>query len=171
MAIHSDEFAGIGWIDRLNALIGRAVSWLTLAMVLVTVATVLLRYVFSLGWIWMQESVTWMHAAIFMLGAAWALRTGDHVRVDIFYKKLTPRRQAVVDFLGSLLLLLPFCGYIAFEAWPYVSQSYLLNETSREASGLPAVWLLKSIIIVAALQIALQGLSEMVRALHRWRAH
>jgi TRAP-type mannitol/chloroaromatic compound transport system permease small subunit len=170
MAADSDQFAGIAWIDRANSLIGRAVSWLTLAMVLVTVAIVLLRYVFSIGWIWIQESVTWMHAAVFMLGAAWALRTGDHVRVDIFYKKMPPRGQALVDLLGSLLLLLPFCGFILYEAWPYVLQSFELGETSREASGLAAIWLLKSVILIAAAQIALQGVSELVRAWRRWLA-
>jgi TRAP-type mannitol/chloroaromatic compound transport system permease small subunit len=170
VATESDQIAGIAWIDNANALIGRAVSWLTLAMVLITVAVVLLRYVFSVGWIWIQESITWMHAAVFMLGAAWALRSGDHVRVDIFYKKMHSRSRALVDLLGSLLLLLPFCGFILYEAWPYVLQSFELRETSREASGLPALWLLKAVILIAAAQIALQGISEMVRAWRRWKA-
>lgn len=163
--------AGIEWIDRLNKAVGRAVSWLTLAMVLVTFVVVVLRYVFSVGWIWIQESITWMHAAIFMLGAASALRSGDHVRVDVFYKNMTPRSQAQVDFFGSLLFLLPLCGFIVFEAWPYVLQSFQIRETSREASGLPAVWILKSIILIAAAQIALQGVSEMARAWRRWKAN
>lgn len=165
----SDTFTGIRWIDRSNAAIGRAVSWLTLVMVLVTVAIVLLRYVFSVGWIWIQETVTWMHAAVFMLGAAWTLRCGDHVRVDVFYKKMAPRTQAIVDMAGSALFLLPLCGFILFESWSYVAQSFTAGETSREGSGLGMIWLLKAIILVAVAQIALQGLSEFVRAWRRWR--
>ena len=162
--------AGIAWIDRANALIGRAVSWLTLAMVLVTAAIVLLRYVFSIGWIWIQESTTWMHAAVFMLGAAWTLRHGDHVRVDVFYKKMSVGNQALVDLLGSLLFLLPLCGFILFESWPYVAQSFSAGETSREGSGLGSIWILKSIILLAAAQIALQGVSELIRAWRQLRA-
>lgn len=161
---------GIVWIDRLNTAIGKAMSWLTLAMVLITFLIVVLRYGFSIGWIWAQESITWMHAATFMLGAAWALRSGDHVRVDVLYKKMSARGQAQVDFFGSLLFLLPLCGFIFFESWPYVQQSFQIGESSREASGLSAVWILKSIILIAALQIALQGLSEMCRAWRRWKS-
>jgi TRAP-type mannitol/chloroaromatic compound transport system permease small subunit len=164
----SNGARGIDWIDRANEWVGRTVAWLTLAMVVVTFAVVVLRYVFSVGWIWIQESVTWMHAAVFMLGAAWALRTGDHVRVDIFYRRCSSRAQAAIDLVGSLLLLLPFCGYIAYEAAPYVAQSFAVRESSREASGLAAVWLLKGVILLAALQLALQGLSEAVRAARRW---
>jgi TRAP-type mannitol/chloroaromatic compound transport system permease small subunit len=164
----SPNSSGLAWVDRCNAWIGRATAWLTLAMVVLTFTIVVLRYIFSVGWIWIQESVTWMHAAVFMLGAAWALRTGDHVRVDIFYRRFTPRVQAAVDLVGSLLLLLPFCGYIAYEAAPYVAQSFAVRESSREASGLAAVWLLKGVILLAALQLALQGFSEAVRAARRW---
>ncbi len=169
MAQNPDTVVGILWIDRTNAVIGRAVSWLTLAMVLVAVSIVLLRYVFSIGWIWIQESLTWMHAAVFMLGVAWTLRCGDHVRVDVFYKKMTPRKQAIVDMAGSACFLLPLCGFILFESWPYVEQSFTVGETSREGSGLGMIWVLKAIILVAAAQIALQGLSEFVRAWRRWK--
>jgi TRAP-type mannitol/chloroaromatic compound transport system permease small subunit len=161
--------AGLHWIDRLSAAVGRLVAWLTLVMVVGTVVIVLLRYLLDSGFIWMQESVTWMHAAVFMLGAAWALRTGDHVRVDVFYKQMTPRRQGWVDLLGTLFLLLPLCGYIFFESLPYVQQSWEIGERSREASGLPGLFLLKTLIPLTALLLALQGASDMVRATRRIR--
>jgi TRAP-type mannitol/chloroaromatic compound transport system permease small subunit len=161
--------AGIDWIDWLSAAVGRLVAWLTIVMVAGTFLIVLLRYLLDAGFIWMQESVTWMHAAVFMLGAAWALRSGDHVRVDVFYKTMTPRGQGWVDLLGTLLLLLPMCGYIFFESLPYVAQSWEFGERSREASGLPGLFLLKSLIPLTALLLALQGLSDMVRAARRIR--
>lgn len=157
------------WIDRLSAAVGRLVAWLTIVMVIGTVLIVLLRYLFDTGFIWMQESVTWMHAAVFMLGAAWALRSGDHVRVDIFYKQMTPRYQGWVDLLGTLFFLLPLCGYIFFESLPYVQQSWEIAERSREASGLPGLFLLKTLIPLTALLLALQGVSDMVRAARRIR--
>jgi TRAP-type mannitol/chloroaromatic compound transport system permease small subunit len=167
--VASDTTPGLDWIDRLSVAVGRVVAWLTLAMVVVTFLIVLLRYLFGLGFIWMQESVTWMHATIFMLGAAWALRSGDHVRVDVFYKKMSPRRQGWVDLLGTLLLLLPMCGYIFFESLPYVQQSWEIRERSREASGLPGLFLLKTLIPLTALLLALQGVSDLVRAARRIR--
>ena len=167
--VASDGTRGLDWIDRLSIGVGRVVAWLTLIMVASTFLIVLLRYLFDLGFIWMQESVTWMHAAVFMLGAAWALRTGDHVRVDVFYKKMSPRNQGWVDLLGTLLFLLPMCGYIFFESLPYVQQSWEIGERSREASGLPGLFLLKTLIPLTALLLALQGVSDLVRAARRIR--
>lgn len=165
---HSDT-PGIAWLDALSTGVGIAVSWLTGAMVLLTFVIVALRYLFDTGFIWMQESVTWMHAAIFMLGAAYALRTGDHVRVDVFYKKMPRRRQGWVDLLGTLLFLLPLCGYVFFESLPYVQQSWQIGERSREASGLPGLYLLKSLIPLTAALLALQGVSDIARAWRRIR--
>jgi TRAP-type mannitol/chloroaromatic compound transport system permease small subunit len=139
-------------------------------MVIVTFSVAVLRYAFDIGWIWLQESVTWMHAAVFLLGAAWALRSGDHVRVDVLYKKLSGRGRAWIDLLGSLLLLLPFCTFVFIDSWSYVAQSFASREGSREAAGLAAVYLLKSLILIAMLSIALQGLSEARRAWQELRA-
>jgi TRAP-type mannitol/chloroaromatic compound transport system permease small subunit len=160
---------GVAAIDALTAGIGKAVGWLTLAMVAATVVVVVMRYGFDQGWLWLQESITWMHGFVFMLGAAWALRTGDHVRVDIFYKKLPARGQALVDLTGTLLLLLPLCGYILWESVPYVLQSAQVRETSREAGGMRELWLLKAIIPLATTLLILQGLSEATRAWRCWR--
>jgi TRAP-type mannitol/chloroaromatic compound transport system permease small subunit len=146
--------------DGLNERIGRAVAWLTLGMVLVTFAVVVLRYVFNVGWIAMQESVTYMHALVFLLGAAYTLRHDGHVRVDIFYRKMGPRAQAWVDLLGALLLLTPVCIAIIWVSWGYVASSWSLLEGSRETGGLPGVFLLKSTILAMAGLMILQGLSQ-----------
>ena len=152
-------------IDRLNAAIGRSVAWFCLFVVAVQFAVVVLRYVFGIGSIWLSESIIYAHAALFMLAAAWTLREGGHVRVDVFYADASPRTRALVDLGGSLLLLLPFMLVLAWFALPYVARSWAILETSPETSGIPAVFLLKTLIPVFALLMALQGVAQAIRAL------
>ena len=130
------------------ALSGKAIAWLTLVMVLLTFTIVVLRYGFNMGWIWLQESLTYLHVAVFSVVAAWALQQDGHVRVDIFYAGMTPKNRARVDLLGTLIFLIPFCVFILVISWPYVANSWKLLESSREAGGLPLVFLLKSLIMV-----------------------
>ena len=119
-----DRGAPQNLFDRISNLTGRATAWLTLIMVLLTTIIVVMRYVFDVGLIWMQESVTWMHAAVFMVGAAYTLLHEEHVRVDIFYRNMSPRRRALVDFLGVQLFLLPLCGFLAWMAWDFAAVSW-----------------------------------------------
>jgi TRAP-type mannitol/chloroaromatic compound transport system permease small subunit len=156
-------------LDAFARMTGHAVAWLTLAMVLTAIAVVILRYGFGIGLIWLQESVTWMHAAVFMLGAAWTLGQDGHVRVDILYRGWPARRQALVDLAGTVFLLLPTCGYLLYESLPYVASSWRVLERSREAGGLPALYLLKSVIPLMAALLALQGVAEALRAIGRLR--
>jgi TRAP-type mannitol/chloroaromatic compound transport system permease small subunit len=153
-------------IDRLNGEIGRAVAWLALFVVLAQFLVVMLRYGFGVGSIWLTESIIYGHAALFMLAAAWTLREGGHVRVDVFYADASPRRKAQVELAGALLLLLPFMLVLAWLSLPYVSRSWAIFETSRETSGIPAVFLLKTLIPLFALTMALQGVSQAIRAVH-----
>jgi TRAP-type mannitol/chloroaromatic compound transport system permease small subunit len=156
--------ATAGAIDRLVAVIGRAVIWLSLAVVLVQFAVVVLRYAFGVGSIWLSESVIYGHAAMFMLAAAWTLQENGHVRVDVFYSDASSRTKALVDLLGALLLLLPFMAVIIWFALPYVARSWTVFERSRESSGLPFVYLLKTLIPLFALLMALQGIAQAIRA-------
>ena len=153
-------------IDRLSELTGRLTAWLTLAMVLVTCLVVILRYVFDIGFIWLQESVTWMHAVVFMLGAAYTLEREEHVRVDVFYRRFGERGRAVVDLLGVVVFLLPLCGWIGWSSWDFVATSWRIGEASRESGGLPypMVPLLKSVLVVMPAALALQGLSLGLRS-------
>ncbi|MBN2887083.1 MAG: TRAP transporter small permease subunit [Chromatiaceae bacterium] len=147
------------WVRRL----GEAVAWFSLAMVLVTFAVVVLRYVFDLGWIALQESVTYMHGALFMLGIAYTLKRDGHVRVDIFYQRLSRRARAWIDLGGTLLLLLPVAMLILWYGWDYVAESWRVREASREAGGLPGVYLLKSLILLMPLLLLVQGLALAAR--------
>ena len=153
--------------DRISGITGRIIAWLTLAMVLLTTVIVVMRYAFDAGFIWMQESVTWMHAAVFMVGAAYTLLHEEHVRVDIFYRKMNDRGRAIVDLVGVVIFLLPLCGFIALMAYDFAAVSWSIGETSREPGGLPypMIPLLKSLVVVMPLAVALQGVSMMLRAL------
>ncbi|HEY4919355.1 MAG TPA: TRAP transporter small permease subunit [Xanthobacteraceae bacterium] len=151
-------------IDRLTAAIGRAVTWCLIGMVVVQVIVVLMRYVLGLGSIWFSETILYAHATLLMGAAAWTLQQGGHVRVDIFYASASPRTRALVDLLGAILLLLPFVGVLAWFALPYVARSWAILERSPEASGLPLVFLLKTLILLFALLLGLQGIAQAAKA-------
>ena len=155
------------FLDKVSLATGHAASWLTLLMVLVTFVIVVLRYAFDFGVIWLQESLTWMHAAVFMLGAAYTLHCDEHVRVDIFYRDMSDRHKAFVNLSGVLIFLFPLCGFFIYESLDYVSSAWTFSEGSRNAGGLPypAVPLLKSILLLMPIAVALQGLSMLLRSL------
>ncbi len=155
------------WLDGISEWTGRVIAWLTLGMVLVTFLIVVLRYAFNLGWIAMQESVLYMHATVFMLGAAYTLRHDQHVRVDIFYRRMGLRGRALVDLAGTLLLLIPVCLFILDSSLDYVREAWAIREASPEAGGLPWVYLLKTLIPLMAALLLLQGVSMALRALLR----
>jgi TRAP-type mannitol/chloroaromatic compound transport system permease small subunit len=152
-------------IDRLTTAIGRAVAWLALVIVLLQFALVVARYLFGLGSIWLSEAVIYGHAALFMGAAAWTLRAGRHVRVDVFYAEASPRARAMIDLVGTLLLLLPFALVLVWLSLPYAARSWAILERSQEASGLPLVFVLKTLIPLFALLMALQGIAQAIRAL------
>ena len=147
------------FLDAFSIRVGHAVSWLTLLMVLVTFVIVVLRYVFGTGLIWLQESLTWMHAAVFMLGAAYTLQQEEHVRVDIFYRKMSDKQRAWVNLLGVLIFVFPMCAFFVYESIDYVAASWSIREVSRNSGGLPypAVPLLKSVLVIMPVAVALQG--------------
>jgi TRAP-type mannitol/chloroaromatic compound transport system permease small subunit len=154
--------------DAANERIGVSIAWLALALVLVAFTVVLMRYVFGVGSVKMQESIVYMHAIVFMAAAGYTLLHNGHVRCDIFYAAASPRRRALIDLIGVVIFLLPTCALIAWAAWPYVAQAWAVREGSQEGSlGIPGVFLLKSIILVFAAVVALQGIALAIRsALH-----
>lgn len=149
-------------IEALNARFGQACAWLTLFLVLGTAVVVVLRYGFGIGAIALQEAVMYAHALVFMGAAAWTLQRGGHVRVDIFYQKFPQPRQALVDLLGHLFLLLPVCLFLAWNSWDYVASSWATREVSSEAGGLAFVYLQKSIILVLLVSLILQALADII---------
>ncbi len=152
-------------IDRLTTAVGRTVAWLALAIVLLQFTLVVARYLFGLGSIWLTETVIYAHATLFTLAAAWTLRAGGHVRVDVFYAEASPRSKAIIDLAGSLLLLLPFAAVLIWLSVPYAARSWAVLERSQETSGLPLVYALKTLIPLFAVMMALQGIAQAIRAL------
>ena len=151
-------------LDHIAERTGYGAAWLALALVLLTFGVVVLRYLFDFGSIAMQEAVLYLHASLFLLGAAYTLKVDGHVRVDIFYRHLSVRARALVDLLGALLLLLPVCGFLLWISWDYVATAWALHEGSRETGGLPYVYLLKTLIPIAAGLLILQGISQALRS-------
>ena len=153
----------VQYIDNFTDWSGRLLAWLGLAMALVTATIVVMRYGFSIGSIMAQELVTYMHGTLFLLGAGYALKNGAHVRVDIFYRNFSPRTQAWVNSLGAIIFLMPLCLFIVASSIDYVGESWAIKEISPEPGGIPAVYLLKTLVPVMALNLLLQGLAETLR--------
>ena len=151
-------------IDRITAAVGRIATWCALYVVLAEFAVVVLRYALGFGSIRLQESVLYAHAGLFMLAAAWTLQTDGHVRVDIFYARATAHARAAIDLLGAIVFLLPFAAVLFALTLPYVERSWHIFEASPQPSGLPFVYLLKTVILAFAALIGLQGLAQALRA-------
>jgi len=150
-------------IDNLNEYIGRGVAWVALIMVLVQFAVVIMRYVFSIGFIPMQESIWYMHGILFMCGAGYTLLHDGHVRVDILYREASAKRKALVDMIGALVFLVPLCILTMWLSWSYVINSWKTLEGSTEISGLPLIFLYKTVIWVFAILLGLQGVAMAIR--------
>lgn len=159
----------IHWLDAPARGVDRLLAPLVGLLVALCFGLVLARYLFSAGSIAAQEALQWLHSLVFLLGAAGTLRVNKHVRVDVFYQRLTPRGQALVDLLGHLFLLLPFAAFMLWMSLDYVGASWSLREGSRDPGGLPGVFLLKSVIPLAAGLLAVQGIAELLRCWQRWR--
>ena len=152
-------------IDRTNELIGRAVAWLALLMVLVQVIVVIMRYVFGISVLAMQESIWYMHAIVFLVAAGYTLLHDGHVRVDILYGNVSRRGKALIDFFGVIAILLPVCVMVFWVSWPYVLAAWKVKEGSIEVSGIQGVYLLKTCILLFAVTVAAQGVSLAIKSL------
>jgi TRAP-type mannitol/chloroaromatic compound transport system permease small subunit len=166
MSLRPGVFGTIAdFLDGFSDLTGRAVAWLTPAMVVLSFAVVITRYFFGANTTALKDTVMYMHATLFLLGAAYALNKGAHVRVDILHRSMSMRHKAWVEAIGCIIFLLPFCGLIAFSSWNYVLQSWQVSEGARDSNGLPLVYLLKSLLPLAATTLALQGIADTCHSL------
>lgn len=154
-------------LDKINRQVGRVVMWAALAMVLVQFGIVLLRYVFGFTSIFINETVLYLHASLFMLGAGYTLLMEGHVRVDIFYTPLSSRHKAMVDIFGHLCLMLPALAILLYYSWPSVRRAWSILEGPISVGGVPASFLLKSLIPAFCVLLLVQGLSALIRDLIR----
>ena len=144
---------------------GKICSWFVALMVLVTCLVVVMRYGLDMGSVFLQDVVLYLHGGLFLLGAAFALKRGAHVRVDIFYRNFSTSKKALVDLLGNLIFLQPICWTILLYSLGYVEFSWRIMEVSPEPDGLPFVYVQKSLLIVVAILLALQSISEILKSL------
>ena len=152
-------------VDGLNEWVGRVTSWLVLSMVINTFLVATLRYGFNLGWVWLQELYVWMHGTTIMVAAGYTFLHDGHVRVDIVYQAISRRAKAWVNLIGTIFLLFPTLAAVIWVAWPYVMLSWHRLETSREAGGMPGLFLWKTTILVFCALMFLQGLALICRSL------
>lgn len=161
-------------INQFTTRVGQIISWLTLLLVFLVMTVVISRYLLGVGSIAIQESISYVHGIIFMLGLAFTLQNGGHVRVDIFYREFSVRRKALVNLMGTILFLLPFCGLILFGSWDYVMASWSIKETSSETGGIAALYLLKTLMIAMPVTLAMQGVAQIIESilvLNKERSH
>ena len=150
-------------INTITETIGRLTSWLTVAMVATVLVVVVTRYFLQIGSIALQESVTYLHCMVFMLGLAYTLKHDGHVRVDIIYRGYSVKTKALVNLVGGVLFLLPLCCVLFFVSWDYVLASWAIKETSSENNGLPFLYVLKSLMLTMPVLLFSQGLAETVK--------
>ena len=153
------------WLSMISTFIGRLAAWLVLFMTLMQFIVVIMRYVFSYGSIQMQESIWYMHGLLFMLGAAYTLVKDGHVRLDVFYRDARERTKAWINLAGSVIILLPFCIVNFDNVWIFVSNSWAVREGSAEATGLPYLYLFKSVILIFFILLVIEGISLAIKSL------
>lgn len=150
-------------LDRVLDRLGQAISWLNLLMAIIVLVIVVLRYWLSIGSVALQESITYLHAALFMLGISYTLQHNGHVRVDIFYRNFSARRRALVDLAGLIIFLIPTCVLIIVSSWDYVNASWATGERSEESSGIAFVYGLKTLMIIMPSLLIVQGIAGGLR--------
>ena len=153
------------FIDRFNTIIGYLCAFFVFSMVIVVFTVVVLRYGFNIGFIWMQEVYVWLHSFVFMLGAGFTYLANEHVRIDVFYREASKKYKAIVDLLGNIFLLLPFLYIIWKYSYPFVYRYFLMNEVSREAGGMRALYILKSAILWFCIVLFLQLISNVIKSI------
>lgn len=152
-------------ISRFNIILGHFFSWFSLGIVLVCFTVVVLRYGFSIGFIWLQDLYVWLNAMMFMGIAGFALFNNSHVRVDIFYRPAGLRRKAIIDMFGSLFFIGPFVWVLTRWSWAYVERSWRLGESSANFGGLPGLYIIKSFILIFAFVVSIQALAMFLRGI------
>ena len=154
-------------LDYINRAVGYFIRWFALAMVLLQFFIVVLRYVYGISFVYLDEGVLYLHASLFMIGAGYTWLVDGHVRVDIFYANLSDKKRRVIDIAGHLFLLLPSLLVLLIMTWPSVSRSWSILEGAISVGGIPAAFLLKSLIPAFCVLLIIQGLAHLLRDLAR----
>lgn len=150
-------------IDTIIAKIGKSISWLNVALIVLICFDVLFRYIFDFSKNWIIELEWHLFALVFLIGSAYALQEDKHVRVDVFYQRFSERKKIIINLLGTLLFLLPWCYLVITTAYKFAVNSWYIKEGSAQPGGLPARYVIKSMIVVGFVLLAFQGVSLVVK--------
>ena len=153
------------WIDTLNLWVGRGVAWATALVVVVVFVDVVMRYAFNTSFVFMQELEWHLFGFIFLMGAGYTLLHDGHVRVDIFYQRLTPKAKAWINLVGVLFFLIPGCVLVIATSWSFVASSWAVMEGSPDPGGIPYRFLLKACLPAGFILLLLQGISLGIKSL------
>ena len=155
----------IRWLESVNEYIGKVFSWSTSLMVWVICIDVIMRYAFDYSFIWIVELEIYFFALVFLFGAGYAFKHEKHVRVDIFYAKFSPKGKALANLIGGVLFLVPWCVIAIMVCWKYAMNSYNMGENSPQPGGLPALYVLKFIVVVGFVLLLLQGVASILKSI------
>lgn len=155
----------INIMDTISERVGKTVSWLTLFLVLLICADVIMRYLFDFTKVWIIELEIYFFAIIFLLGSGYAFKHDKHVRVDVFYSKLTKKKQAFINLIGGIFFLLPWTCIIIWVGYNYSYFSFMMNESSAQPGGLPALFVLKFMIVLGFVFLLCQAISSILKSI------
>ena len=156
----------INFINNITEKTGSLVSWVSVLMVVVISLDVIIRYLFKFTFIWIVELEIYLFGFLFLFGSGYTLKHGKHVRVDVFYSKLSEKGKAWIDLLGGLLYLVPWCYITIMGSWKYAYSSFLIGESSAQPGGLPALYILKFAITIGFFFLLLQGSSNILNSIY-----
>lgn len=155
----------INALESINRKIGNTFSWATLILVILIVIDVILRYAFKTSYIWLNEVEVYVFALIFLMGIGYTLMHDQHVRVDVFYEQWSPKRRAWVNLIGTCCLLIPWCVVAILSSWKYARFSLSFVEGSAQPGGLPFLFVLKFLIMLAFTLLLIQGIALMLMSI------
>ena len=150
--------------DKINEFVGKNISWFIILMVVVQLAIVMSRYIYGIGFLKLQELLIYLHGSLFTLAAGYTLLKDEHVRVDLIYREASQKYKSLINIFGSLVFLIPFCLLTFSTSLPYVRRSWKILEGSPETSGLNAVFILKTVLIIFPILLLLQSFSIIIRS-------
>ena len=159
---HIPRFSKV--LDRVITGIGETAAWLNVVLVVVIITQVVLRYVFSMGLVVLEEVQWHLYAVIIMIGLSYCTTHDAHIRMDLLHQRFSQRRKEVVDLLGTIFLLIPMVIIILMHSWPFVAESFRIKEGSDAVVGLPYRWVVKSFLIIGFGLLGLAGVSRLIRA-------
>ncbi|WP_062059907.1 TRAP transporter small permease subunit [Aquimarina longa] len=155
----------INLLDWIGEKIGLLVSWIAVVLAIVISLDVIIRYVFQFTYVWMIEIEIYLFGMLFLLASGYTFKYEKHVRVDVFYAKLSKKRKAWIDLLGGVFLLIPWCYVVIVSSWYYGVFSFIIGESSPQPGGLPALYILKFCITLGFVFLLSQGISHMLKSI------